>query len=131
MAERHKSSEGPLAEGAERLDRLARIVKDSQLSRTKTGAKAPTTEAFVLSPEEAWAKKYTTQCIGPVCFGPLTEPPPFANFAAPPLGPVKSHGFTASRPAEGTPSARSAPIGLALGKPARKRSWLGRLVKGR
>ncbi|MDE1987071.1 MAG: hypothetical protein KGL29_11850 [Alphaproteobacteria bacterium] len=131
MAETRKSGEGALAEGAERFDRLARIVKDSQLSRTKAGPKPPITEAYVLSPDEAWAKKYMTQCIGPVCFGPLTEPTPFANFATPPLGSVKSHDFSAPNPAKPAPGAGGGPIGLAIGKPARRQTWLGRLFKGR
>ncbi|MBU6297304.1 MAG: hypothetical protein KGJ79_12365 [Alphaproteobacteria bacterium] len=130
MAEARKSGEGALAEGAERFDRLVRIVKDSQLSRTKAGPKPPITEAFVLSPDEAWAKKYMTQCIGPVCFGPLTEPPPFVNYTAPPLGSVKSHDFSVSEAARTAQRDAKEPIGRAIGKPSRRRTWLGRLLKG-
>ncbi|MDE2134115.1 MAG: hypothetical protein KGJ49_05910 [Alphaproteobacteria bacterium] len=109
MAETRKAG-GALLDGAERFDRLARIVKDNQLGRTSTGPRPPVTEAFELSPEDAWSRKYMTQCIGPVCFDPAVEPPVFAKFAAP----VEA-------------AANSGPIGLVIGKPVRRRSWLGRL----
>ncbi|MGC9954411.1 MAG: hypothetical protein ABSD21_09060 [Rhizomicrobium sp.] len=135
MAETRKpGGRGALADGAERFDRLARIVKDNQLSRTKTGQRPPETETFVLSPEDAWAKKYMTQCIGPVCFTveAMAEPPMFAKFTAPP---VQGQGFRASEVAQNAPLRRReaadragpGPIGLAIGKPVRARSWLGRL----
>jgi hypothetical protein len=134
MAETRKPGErGVLADGAERFDRLARIVKDNQLSRTKTGPRPPQSEAFVLSPADAWAKKYMTQCIGPVCFSVQGEPPVFAKFTAPPEAAVQSRGLRASQAAQnGPPPRREAadrpgPIGLAIGKAARPRSWLGRL----
>lgn len=115
---------GRLAEGAARLERLARIVKDSQLARTKAKAGPAVTEAFVLSPEEAWAKKYMTHCIGPVCFEAPAEPSVFAKYAAQPSKPAASQGYsTETAPA---PPRDAGPIGLAIGKPPR-RSWVGRL----
>ena len=132
MAEK-PSGRGALADGAERFDRLVRVVKDSQLSRTKTGPRPPQSEIFVLSPEDAWAKKYMTQCIGPVCFSVEAEPPVFAKFTAPPEAAMENQGLRASQTAQSAPQPgrgaadRPGPIGLAIGKPVRPRSWLGRL----
>jgi hypothetical protein len=124
-----------LAEGAERFDRLARILKDNQLDKTRgtPAVTPPVTEAFVLSPDEAWAKQYTTRCIGPVCFTQTATPPGLAKFPAiPPQAPVLSTAVEAKpeRPrSSGNPAARrpAEPIGLAIGKPVRPRSWLARL----
>ncbi|MGA7675589.1 MAG: hypothetical protein WCA78_11190 [Rhizomicrobium sp.] len=138
MAETRKPGErGSLVDGAERFDRLARIVKDNQLSRTRTGPRPPATETFTLSPEDAWAKKYMTQCIGPICFDLAAEPPVFAKFTAPPVTSAQSLGFRATgpqkapslppRPREAPQRASAAPIGAAIGKPFRAHSWLGRL----
>lgn len=140
MAETRRPGKAPhraLADGAERFDRLARSVKNSQLGRTKTDPGPPVTEAFELSPEDAWAKKYMTHCIGPVCFAVEAEPPVFARFTPPPEASVQSGGYRAPGPktAQNPPPRRRdtadranpGPIGLAIGKPVRARSWLGRL----
>ena len=146
MTEQPKSGDalrGPLAEGAERLERLARSLKDSQLARTRTkiGAQPPVSEAFVLSPDEAWAKKYRTNCIGPVCFPAAgSDLPAFAKFALKPVPQAASQDFStpakaaAPRPVSSprpTCQGESGPIGLAIGKPIRPRSWLVRLLWGR
>ena len=133
---------GPLAEGAERLARVANIVKDQQLARTQSGAQRPESETFVLSPEEAWSKKYMIQCVGPVCTvrptaeGALLLPrfapaPPPARMAAPSreIAPEKPLQKQASAPARPSRKAAAEPIGVAIGKPVRRRSWLGRLVR--
>jgi hypothetical protein len=146
MGERRKTGEpprGPLVEGAARLESLVRSLKSNQLARTraKVGPQPPVSEAFVLSPDEAWAKKYMTHCIGPVCF-PATgaDVPAFAKFPAKPASLATTHGFQAPAKAAGVNSrnpqqtaiqAVSEPIGLAIGKPAVPRSWLGRLLRGR
>jgi len=132
---REKAPSGPLAEGAERYDRLVRIVKDGQLARTKSGLKQPATEAFVLSPEEAWAKKYMTHCIGPVCYGPITAAglPAFTKAAAPLPEPPRTHGFAAPAAKTSKTTSTGAPeaIGQVIGKPVKARSRLGRLLRGR
>ena len=141
MADTRKPGETPrgaLADGAERFDRLVHAVKDSQLRRTKTAPGSPVTEAFELSPEDAWAKKYMTHCIGPVCFAveAMAEPPVFAKFTAAPESSVQSQNFRPAGPAQDQPPrgreavgrGHAAPIGLAIGKPVRARSWLGRLI---
>jgi hypothetical protein len=140
MAETRKPGEAPrgaLADGTERFDRLARLVKDSQLGRIKTDPGPPVTEVFELSPEDAWAKKYMTHCIGPVCFTVGAEPPVFTKFTAPPEASVESGGFRATgsqmtqnplpRGRDIANRANPGPIGLAIGKHVRGRFWLGRL----
>ncbi|MGA7713267.1 MAG: hypothetical protein WCA81_15285 [Rhizomicrobium sp.] len=142
MAEHPKSDDAlRLVKGAERLERLARSLKDGQLARTRTkiGAQPPVSEAFVLSPDEAWAKKYRTNCIGPVCFPAAgSDLPAFAKFALKPVPQATSHDFsTPAKAAAPQPSPRttlqgeSGPIGLTIGKPIRPRSWLVRLLRGR
>lgn len=130
-----------LADAAERLDRLVSIVKDQQLARTQSGARPRENESFVLSPEEAWSKKYMIQCVGPVCTvrpaGDWALPMPRPAPAAPAAKAAGTLEFApgAPRPVRPEPSAggarrsRPEPIGLAIGKPVRRRSWLGRLLR--
>src|ERR1700761_5274448 len=65
LNERPRSS--ALTDAAERLGRVASIVKDQQLARNQSGVRLPESEVYVASPEEAWSKKYMIQCVGPVC----------------------------------------------------------------
>ncbi len=130
-----RSSRNALAEAAERFDRLARVVKDQQLSETRSGPRIALNETYVASPEEAWAKKFMTQAIGPVAM--RLEPPaaPFCQpilasqgicsmqseaIAAKPVASVPS-GMPGVRPALGTQQ----PIGGAIGKPAKRRGLFG------
>jgi hypothetical protein len=75
MAERLASATGSLADGVERLDRLIRGVKDRQFSEA-LNAPAPksVSNAFVMSPEEAWSKKFMTAGIGPSEIKPVQMP---------------------------------------------------------
>ena len=129
---------GPLADAAERLDRVISIVKDQQRARTNSGERPKECEVFVLSPEEAWSRKYMIQCVGPVCTVRPTEEgalllPRFAS--APPAKRAEvSREFAPQKAPEvrveasrRPPKAAPEPIGLAIGKPVRKRSLLGRL----
>jgi hypothetical protein len=129
---------GPLAEAADRLDRVVSIVKDQQRARTNSGERPKDSEVFVLSPEEAWSKKYMIQCVGPVCTirpteeGALLLPrfapaPPVKQVAASlEIAPQKAPDVMGER-ARPRQKAAPEPIGLAIGKPVRKRSLLGRL----
>lgn len=131
------SRHGALAEAADRLDRIVNIVKDQQLSDTRSGARRPESEAYVLSPEEAWSRKYMIQCVGPVCtVRPTAEgalllprfvPAPAVREAAqireiapapqiqPPVRPGRKAG--------------PEPIGLAIGKKVRRGGLLSRLFR--
>lgn len=122
LAERRSA----LAEGAARFDALARDLKFRQLSETRG---TPEIRPPVPSPDEVWARNYMTLGIGP-------KPeiaPVSAAFAAPPPMPKVSMDFESRK----APFVRSSampdapvPIGRQLGKPAPRRSWLGRLLRG-
>ena len=129
---------GPLADGADRLDRVVSIVKDQQRARSNPGERTNESEVFVLSPEEAWSKKYMIQCVGPVCTVRPTEegalllprfvpaPPSKRALVSREFAPQKAPEVRIE-PAPTVRKSGSEPIGLAIGKPVRKRSLLGRL----
>ncbi len=129
---------GALAEAADRLERIVNIVKDQQLSQSQSGAvRRPDSEAYVLSPEEAWSKKYMIQCIGPVCtIRPTAEGalllPRF--MPAPPAREAAQIREIAPAPqvqAATRPGRKAEPdaIGLLIGKKVRRRGLLGRLFR--
>jgi len=134
------ANRGALAEAADRFDRIARVVKDQQLSETRSGPRVALTETHAASPEEAWAKNFMTQAIGPAtttfaapalpAFAPIAQTPPV------------SHGFSPASPTPSESPKESAsfrPGGdLRLGNqmqglraPARRRTWIGWLLLGR
>jgi hypothetical protein len=140
---------GALADAADRFDRVASTVKDQQLARTRSGKRAPESEAYVSSPEEAWSKKYMIQCVGPVCtvrptdagalllprFQPeaqvqaaaqSVEIAPAASVPAADPVPIAAPA-AAEKPSRRTARTPAEPIGLAIGKNVRKRSLLGRM----
>jgi hypothetical protein len=135
------AARGALAEAADRFDRLARVVKDQQLSETRSGPRIALNESYGASPEEAWAKNFMTQAIGPAMttFSVPTVP------AFVPIGqaPLPSHGFETSIPrTAGAPRKESASfrpggdlrVGNALREQPtarRRRSWVGWLLLGR
>ena len=130
------SGRGALADAAERLDRVARVVKDQQLAETRSGPRIALNDAYIASPEEAWAKKFMTQAIGPAAI--RLDPPqaPFCHadlarqglcsmqpevLAAQPV-PALAAAAPEVRPAQ---ESSRASIGGAIGKPTRKRGILG------
>ena len=132
-----------LGDAAERLDRLARGVKDQQLAETRTGPRIALTESYTSSPEEAWAKKFMTQAIGPAvttltapalpAFLPLAQPPLVGpGFTAVPAAKVQKKSAMPHAAPEVRPgTAKQEAIGGAIGKPPRRRSWVGRLFLGK
>ena len=140
------ASEGPrsaaFTDAADRLGRVASIVKDQQLARTRSGQRAPESEVYVSSPEEAWTRKYMIQCVGPVCTVRPTDEgalllPRFQPAPEPKAAPAQVQTVEiAPTPAPAkAPRGRSKagvkggaePIGILIGKPVRKRSLLGRV----
>jgi hypothetical protein len=127
-----------LADAADRLGRVANLVKDQQLARNQSGVREPESEAYVSSPEEAWSRKYMIQCVGPVCTvrptdeGALLLPrfQPVAEAQAP-AQTIEIAPAPTARPAEKAPRRQAKgggePIGLAIGKKVRTRSLLGRM----
>jgi hypothetical protein len=117
-----------LADGAERLARLARTVREQQISEVQGITALPVTNAYSLSPDEVWSKKYMSQAIGPtldcarpggVCPMPVAVDAPAVVSAA-----------SAPKTAEKASAADYPQIGQAIGKPYRKRSWVGRALRG-
>jgi hypothetical protein len=137
MAEKLASPIGSLADGAERLERLIRGVKDRQFSEASNAPQPKSVaSAFAVSPEEVWSKQFMTAGIGPNVFKPVQMP--VVSIAAPapaatmPMPAPKSlePAIMAAKPGAESPGAlRPTPIGAAIAKPARKRTWFGRLVK--
>jgi hypothetical protein len=150
MAEKLASPIGSLADGAERLERLIRGVKDRQFSEASNAPQPKTVaNAFAVSPEETWSKQFMTAGIGPNVFKPVqmpvvsvAAPAPAATMPMPApktLEPAITAVAPEAKPApvlaaktsiESPGSVKPAPIGAAIAKPARKRTWFGRLVKG-
>ena len=128
---------GALAEGAERLDRVVNIVKDQQLSHTQSGPRRPESEAYVLSPEEAWSRKYMIQCVGPVCTirptaeGALLLPRFVPGLPVRQASQIREIAPTPQVSAATRPDRRAEPeaIGLLIGKKVRRRGLLGRLFR--
>ncbi len=154
MAEKLANPIGSLADGAERLERLIRGVKDRQFSEASNAPQPKSVaNAFAVSPEETWSKQFMTAGIGPNVFKPVQMPVVSVAAPAPPVAtmpmpapqalepvleltdPIASAPTFAAKPVaapaiESPGTLRPAPIGATIAKPARKRTWFGRLVKG-
>jgi hypothetical protein len=129
MAGKLSASVASLAEGAERLERVIRGVKDRQLSDAHNVPVFSTNNAFAVSPEEAWSKKFMTAGIGPSDF--KAPQMPSIAVAAPMAGATFGTAGSASPPvAAPIVVERRNTIGDVLAKPVRRLSWLGRLVRG-
>ncbi len=132
---------GALAEGAERLDRIARSSKTQSTSTAPAAPVDDNSRVLAISPDEMWARNYMSHGIGPKLeASPLLGMAPVAHLVSMPkfvppteLRPdpiVTKTAPIAERPM--TPNAKpNAPIGAHIGKPMRKRSWLGRMLLGR
>lgn len=128
---------GALAEGAARLDSIARS------SKTHPANPAPTADdsgrVLAISPDEMWARNYMSHGIGPKLeASPLLGMAPVAHLVsmpkfAPPTELRTDPIVTKSAPIAEQKLAPdvNGPIGAHIGKPTRKRSWLGRVVLGR
>jgi len=140
------SERGSLAAAAERFERLVQVVKEQQLSETRSGQRVALSDTRVASPEEAWAKQFMTQAIGPVATSAVAPPLPILDGGQGAAtrgfqvmsGPTQEasrikgglEGASSLRPggdlrvAAGTKSS-------AVGARQRRRSWLGWLLLGR
>jgi len=120
------------AEATERMDRFIQEVKARQFAAT--GAKLPPgpPPRPVLGPDEDWQTRYAFRSIRSLKRGESTAPMP--QFVAPPqperprfpdtLPPEKVSGPVPRKLNTGH-------IGATLGKPGKKRGFLGRLLRGR
>jgi hypothetical protein len=130
MARKLGESVNSLSEGAARLERIVLSVKARQLAETHNApALRPASDGFSHSPDEIWSKNYMTVGIGPSQRGSTPMPGVSTAFRLPeqPRGVAKLQPPLVHSPAR---PAIGATIGEALAKPARRRSWLARLVLG-
>jgi hypothetical protein len=116
------------AAGAERLEQVARSLKTQQIEQHQGRGplQAASSRLMAISPDEMWARQFSSQCIGPVCF----KVAPGSDMALPPLtqaiqsfAPVRQ---TAAIPAASQPvktasaPSKPMPIGAVIGKPVRR-----------
>jgi hypothetical protein len=132
---------GALAEGAARLDSIARSSKTHPDNTTPNTPIDDSSRVLAISPDEMWARNYMSHGIGPKLeASPLLGMAPVAHLVSMPkfvppteLRPepiVTKSAPIAERPM--IPDVKpSGPIGVQIGKPMRKRSWLGRVLLGR
>lgn len=128
---------GALAEGAARLDSIARSAK------TQPANTAPTADdsgrVLAISPDEMWARNYMSHGIGPKLeASPLLGMAPVAHLVSMPKFVPPAELRPESVVTKAAPVAERAmapdmngPIGAHIGKPMRKRSWLGQMLLGR
>jgi len=125
---------GALAEGAERLDRIARSATTQPANSTAGNPIDDNSRVLAISPDEMWARNYMSHGIGPKLeASPLLGMAPIAHLVSSELRPEPI--VTRTAPIAEQPMIRdvkpNGPIGAHIGKPMRKRSWLGRMLMGR
>lgn len=113
-----------LSDGAARFDTVARDVKSRQFAQTR-GSAAAELPGLAVSPDEAWARSFASQGIGP-----QPEMMRITGFQPPPM-PSVSLEFARSAPAlaAAEPTVVPAGIGGRLGKAEPRRSLLARLFR--
>lgn len=134
MADFRKLSDTPaktsFAQSVERLDRVVQSVKAQQTAERRGIHTLNEHRADAVSPDETWAKNFSTHGIGPQLdrlpfnlrapmekLTTLPDPPPL-RVAEPSLrGP--------------TQVLDRASMATQIGKPVKRRSWLGRVFFGR
>jgi hypothetical protein len=125
-------SSSALAAGAERLEQIARSLKTQQIEERQGPLQAGASRLLAISPDEMWARQFSSQCIGPVCFkvAPGSEMPlPPLSRAIQSFGPVRQTAAQQLAPQVSRAAAvpgRPVPIGALIGKPVR-RSFFRRL----
>ena len=115
------------AMGAERLEQIARSLKSQQIGERQGGLQ-PASRLMAISPDEMWARQFSSQCIGPICF----KTAPGSDVVVPPLSqamqsfaPVRQAQAYAPPPAlvlakNAATAPRATHIGAVLGKPMRR-----------
>jgi hypothetical protein len=132
--------------GAERLEQVARSLKTQQIEehQGRSPLQVASSRLMAISPDEMWARQFSSQCIGPVCF----KVAPGSDMTLPPLtqaiqsfapvrqtatmsvpAPVRAAAATAAPKADASPLG-PVPMGALIGKPPR-RGFLRRLFGGR
>jgi hypothetical protein len=116
-----------LFNAAERLDRIVQDVKERQFGATGVHL-MPVEAPPVLHPEEAWARRFASHSIRPNRAEGAR--PPLSSFVAPPADMPQKPVFEMPA-AKLDGRAGTGHIGSMFGKPGPRRSWVGRLFRGR
>jgi hypothetical protein len=124
-----KPARSALADGAARFDVLAKDLKARQIAESHGGVVSTDYVRTAVSPDEEWARNFMTQGIGP-----RPELQPVQSIMPSPAMPGVVFDLTppqAVAPKSVLPSDgfSAAHMGSVLGKPAPRRSWLGRMLK--
>ncbi len=129
MKKLDKGPRSSFAENAERLDAAARDIKDRQLADVQGVPAEPRVKGP--SAAESWSRNYMTQSIAPHAgvTGPANMTPmPHSTFVLAETSPPRiatPNEFKRASPVD------RAPMNMRIGKPEeRRRSWLGRLLRG-
>jgi len=144
MAERKNLSDTPprgaLAEGAERLDHIARSARTQPANPAPGSPIDDTSRVLAISPDEVWAKNYMSHGIGPKLeTSTLAGMAPIAHLVSMPKfvpptelrqEPVVSKTAALIERPSIDDRKSPGPIGARIGKPIRRRSWLGRVLLG-
>ncbi len=121
-------SSSAFAVGAERLEQVARSLKTQQIEEKqgRSPLQVASSRLMAISPDEMWARQFSSQCIGPVCF----KVAPGSDMALPPLtqaiqsfAPVRQAAIapTASQPSKmASAPSKPMPMGTVIGKPVRR-----------
>ncbi len=118
-----------LFEAAVRLDRVIRDVKEKQFGAIGSGL-IPVEPPPALHPEEAWARRFASHSMGPKRAEGARAP--LSSFVVPPVDMPRMPVFVESPyPAALDGATQTGHIGSALGKAGPRRSWVGRLFRGR
>jgi hypothetical protein len=130
---------GALAEGAARLDNIARSAKTQPANPVSIADENG--RVLAISPDEMWARNYMSHGIGPKLeASPLLGMAPVAHLVSMPKfvpptelrsEPIVTKTAPIVEKAAAPDLKPTGPIGAHIGKPMRKRSWLGRVLLGR
>jgi len=123
------------AQGAGRLEQVARSLKSQQIEEQQGSRplQIASSRLTAVSPDEMWARQFSSQCIGPACF----KVAPGSDMAMPPLtqtlesvAPARQNAASQPQRSATMPAAaaKPMPMGALIGKPAR-RGFFGRLFR--
>jgi hypothetical protein len=118
------------AAGAERLEQVARSLKNQQIAEHQghSPLQVASSRLMAISPDEMWARQFSSQCIGPVCF----KVAPGSDMALPQLtqaiqsvAPARptmavAQPLPTQRARTASAPSRPQPIGVLIGKPVRR-----------
>lgn len=122
-------SSSAFATGAERLEQVARSLKTQQIEERqgRSPLQVASSRLMAISPDEMWARQFSSQCIGPVCFKvapgqdmalpKLTEA---IQSVAPARTAIPAQASAQAVRTASPPPSKPVPMGAVIGKPPRR-----------